>query len=529
MHFNSGYSETVALRDGSEVVLRLVRPDDKSLFSRGLGDLSSESRYLRFFTSKSHLNDRELHYLTEVDQQHHFAMGAVRVASDGSEQGLGVARFVAFEDREVAEPAIAVVDAMQGKGLGRLLFLRLLAAARERGVLQFRCEVLTENKAMRDLLRQLSPDALERDEGDHVVVKMPIPALAASVPMHTDEARGPSYRVFRLAAEQMLRLRRALFGAGSERARPSILDAIGHTPLVALGHVARDCRQPVWVKCEHLNPGGSVKDRMALAIVDAAEKAGAIHPGATLVEATAGNTGVSLAMVAAVRGYRVLCVMPEKMSTDKRRALRAMGVEVVIAENAPPGDPRNFQQVARRLATERDNAVLVDQFNAVANPLIHETTTGPEIWEQCGGDIGAFVAGVGTGGTITGVGRFLKKKRADIQIVLADPEGSGLSGLINDGELGPDSSYLVEGIGSSEIPGVLEPGLIDSAQSVSDAESFDMARRLVREEGLLVGGSAGTAVVAALRVAQRADIDGPVVALLPDHFDRYQSNIFAAS
>ena len=307
----------------------------------------------------------------------------------------------------------------------------------------------------------------------------------------------------------------------------SVLDAIGDTPLVKLRRVAREL--DVWVKCEHLNPGGSVKDRMALAIVDAAERAGELAPGATLVEATAGNTGVGLALVAAVRGYRVVCVMPEKMSHDKRRALRAMGCEVIITDNAPPGDPKNFQVVARRIAEER-GAVLTDQFNAAANPLIHEATTGPELWRQTEGRIAAFVAGVGTGGTITGVGRYLKRQAAraesTVKIVLADPAGSRLAGLVNDGALGDDGRYLVEGIGSSEKPGVLQHEVIDWAETVGDAESFDMAARLVREEGLLVGGSSGTAVAAAIRVAARDDIAGPVVALLPDHWDRYHSTIF---
>lgn len=523
MHFNSGFREVVTLRDGTEVVLRLVRPDDKELFIRGLGQMSSESRYMRFFTAKNRLSSGELHYLTEVDQVRHFALGAVRVEDDGTEVGVGVARFVAFAETEVAEPAIAVIDAMHGKGLGRLLFMRLIAAARERGITQFRCELLSENMPMRELLHHISPEAIERNEGDHIVVKMPIPDLGASAPSQSEEAQSPVYRLFSMVAERLVRFRRVFFRSGEPQV--SILDAIGNTPIVPLVRVAQGTRVPVWGKCEHLNPGGSVKDRMALAIVNAAEKAGKLKPGATLVEATAGNTGAALAMIAAVRGYDVVCVMPEKMSEDKRRSLRAMGVEVVITDNAPPGDPRNFQQVARRIAAERD-AVLTDQFNAEANPMAHEHGTGPEIWEQCGGDIGAFVAGVGTGGTITGVGRFLKRKRSSIKIVLADPLGSRLAGLINNGELGADGSYRVEGIGSSEVPGVFDPEVIDLAETVTDEESFEMARRLVREEGLLVGGSAGTAVAAALRVAQRDDIDGRVVALLPDHFDRYQTTIF---
>jgi cystathionine beta-synthase len=302
----------------------------------------------------------------------------------------------------------------------------------------------------------------------------------------------------------------------------SILDCIGGTPLVPLERVARGLAAPVLAKCEHLNPGGSVKDRIALAIVDDAERRGAIQPGGTLIEATAGNTGIGLALVAAVRGYKLVCVMPEKMSEDKRSALRALGAEVIITKNAPPSDPDNFQNVARRLAGER-GYFLTDQFRNAANARAHEEGTGPEILKQTGGKIGAFVAGAGTGGTISGVGRFLKARVPRVRIVLADPVGSRIAGLVRDGVLGKDGSYQVEGIGSSEPPEVLDIGVIDEAIEVSDEESFAMARRLMREEGLLVGGSAGTAVAAALQIAARAARPDPVVVLLPDGWDRYRS------
>ena len=305
----------------------------------------------------------------------------------------------------------------------------------------------------------------------------------------------------------------------------SILDHVGRTPLVVLQHVARGLPVPVLVKCEHMNPGGSVKDRIAVAIVADAEARGVLGPGATLVEATAGNTGMGLALVASVRGYRLVCVMPEKMSVDKRAALASLGARVVITPNAPPDSPDNFQNVARRLAREHadEGWFLTDQFCNPANVRAHEATTGPEILEQSGGNIGAFVAGAGTGGTITGVGRFLKARVPGIRVVLADPIGSGLARWVTDGVVGPDAPYLVEGIGTSRPPDVLDRSVIDASESVSDGESFAMARRLIREEGLYVGGSSGTAVVAAIRVASSGRARGPVVAILPDAWDRYRS------
>jgi cysteine synthase len=307
-----------------------------------------------------------------------------------------------------------------------------------------------------------------------------------------------------------------------------LLQAIGRTPLVRLRHIGADLSVPILVKCEHLNPGGSVKDRIAVAIVDDAEARGVLRPGDTIVEATAGNTGMGLALVASARGYRLACVMPEKMSEDKRSSLRMLGAEVIITRNAPLGDPDHFQTVARRLAEER-GWFLANQFRNQANVRAHETTTGPEILEQTGGDVGAFVAGVGTGGTITGVGRVLKARIPGVRIVLADPVGSRLAGLVREGVLGPDGAYQVEGIGSSEPSEVLDVGVIDDAESVSDDASFAMALRLIREEGLLVGGSAGTAVAAAVRYAKRVELRGPVVVVLPDSWDRYRSKPWMAA
>lgn len=303
---------------------------------------------------------------------------------------------------------------------------------------------------------------------------------------------------------------------------PSILDHIGQTPLVELKHIGRGLPVPVLVKCEHLNPGGSIKDRIARAIVDDAEQRGLLHPGMTLIEATAGNTGIGLALVAAARGYRLVCVMPEKMSSDKRDALRAMGAQVIVTPNAPPSSPDNFQNVARRLAAE-NNWFLTDQFENPANPRAHEETTAQELLDQVQGPIGAFVSGAGTGGTITGVGRRLKAINPQTRIVLADPVGSGLAHWVKTGELGPDGAYAVEGIGASKVPANLDRTVIDSAESVSDDEAFAMVRRLVREEGLYVGGSAGANLVAALRVAADGHLDGPVITVMCDSWDRYRA------
>ncbi len=302
----------------------------------------------------------------------------------------------------------------------------------------------------------------------------------------------------------------------------NLLAHIGRTPLVELGSIGRGLPVPVLVKCEHMNPGGSIKDRIALAIVDDAERRGVLQLGATLIEATAGNTGVGLALVAAARNYSLICVMPEKMSIDKRVALSALGARVIVTPNAPPSSDENFRNVARRLAVEH-GWFLTDQFNNPANVRVHEETTAVEILEQTSGSVGAFVAGAGTGGTISGVGRRLKATLPGVRVVLADPVGSGLAQWVETGALGADGSYAVEGIGGSEAPQNLLREVIDAAERVSDEESFAMVKRLVREEGLLVGGSAGTNVVAAVRVAARGGLSGPVVTVLPDGWDRYRA------
>ncbi len=308
----------------------------------------------------------------------------------------------------------------------------------------------------------------------------------------------------------------------SSPTRSGVLAHIGDTPLVPLGRIGAGLPVPVLVKCEHLNPGGSIKDRLALAIVEDAERRGALRPGMTLIEATAGNTGMGLALVAAARGYELVCVLPEKMSTDKRVALAAAGARVIVTPNAPPSHPEGFRSVARRLA-EQNGWFLTDQFNNPANVRAHEEGTGAEILAQTRGAVGAFVAGAGTGGTLSGVGRRLKSARPGVRVILADPLGSSLADWVETGVPGPDGSYRVEGIGASEPPANLHRAVIDGVERVSDEESFAMTLRLVREEGLLVGGSAGTNVVAALRVAARGGLEGPVVTVLPDAWDRYRA------
>ncbi|MGE0550165.1 MAG: PLP-dependent cysteine synthase family protein [Kofleriaceae bacterium] len=310
-----------------------------------------------------------------------------------------------------------------------------------------------------------------------------------------------------------------------------VIEAIGNTPLIELKRVTAGLPVKVFIKCEHLNPGGSVKDRTARAIIMDAEDRGQLGPGATIIEGTAGNTGVGLALIASARGYRCIVVLPEKMAVDKRIALRQLGAEVIIARNAPLKNPDNFRNVAARLA-EENGWFLTNQFHNPANVTAHYGTkwwrgTGEEIIEQMTAaghpTIGAFVSSSGTGGTISGVGRRLKERDPNTQIVLADPVGSSIADWINTGTLGPDGPFAVEGIGSGSVPGNLHRDVLDLGEKVSDAEAFAMVERLVKEEGLTVGGSTGVNVVAALRVAARGNLNGPVVTVAADQWDRYKS------
>ncbi len=303
----------------------------------------------------------------------------------------------------------------------------------------------------------------------------------------------------------------------------SFLDAVGHTPLVRLRAVTRGIRPVVLAKLEMLNPGGSVKDRIGLRMILAAERDGRLRPGGTIVEPTSGNTGHGLAIAAAIKGYRCIFVMPDKMSQEKIALLRAYGAEVVITPTAvPPESPESYYRVADRLTEEIPGAFQPNQYFNEENPKAHYDTTGPEIWEQTEGRIDVFVCGVGTGGTITGAARYLKERKPDLMVVGADPEGSLYSG----DEVHP---YLTEGIGEDFWPETFDPSLVDRWVRVPDRDAFRVARAITRQEGILVGGSSGTAVFAALEVSRSLDEDRTVVVILPDTGRNYLSKLYSDS
>ena len=301
----------------------------------------------------------------------------------------------------------------------------------------------------------------------------------------------------------------------------SLLDLIGNTPLVRLNRVTDGLAASVIAKVEYFNPGGSAKDRIAIGMINAAERDGILHTGGTLVEPTSGNTGVGLALVAQQRGYKCVFVCPDKVSVDKISVLRAYGAEVVVCPTAvDPDDPRSYYSVSDRLTREIDGAVKLDQYSNPANAEAHYMSTGPEIWRQTDGTVTHFVAGVGTGGTISGTGRYLKEvSHGRVRVIGADPVGSVYSG-------GTGRPYLVEGVGEDFWPTAYDRSIADEIVAVSDTDAFAMTRRLAREEGLLVGGSCGMAVVAALEIAARGDKNDVVVVLLPDSGRGYLTKVF---
>jgi cystathionine beta-synthase len=300
----------------------------------------------------------------------------------------------------------------------------------------------------------------------------------------------------------------------------NILHAVGRTPLVRLRRLGEGLAPALYGKIEAANPGGSTKDRVAVAMIADAEKAGTLKPGGTIIEATAGNTGVGLAMVAAVKGYRCIFVLPDKMSNEKIALLKAYGAEVVVTPTAvAPDSPESYGGVADRLAREIPGAWRPNQFTNLSNPEIHYRTTGPEIWEQTDGKVTHFVGGVGTGGSLSGIGKYLKERNPDIKVIGADPEGSILSG-------GTPGSWKVEGIGEDFVPKTFNGQVVDDWVRVGDAESFHIARECAKKEGILVGGSCGTALAAALRYARRLTPNDLVVVLCPDTGRNYMSKMY---
>lgn len=313
-------------------------------------------------------------------------------------------------------------------------------------------------------------------------------------------------------------------------ARPyeSVLDTVGWTPLIRLNRVHDGARTPIYAKAEFFNPGGSVKDRIGLAMIEGYERAGTLKKGGTVVEGTSGNTGVGLAIAAAIKGYRCVFTMPDKMSQEKVRLLKAFGAEVIITPTAvPPDHPDSYMSVAKRVVAETPGAVFANQFYNPVNPEVHYNTTGPEIWEQTQGRVTHFVSAAGTGGTISGAGKYLKEQNSSIRIIGGDPAGSIFAEYHRTGEKGESHPYKVEGVGNDKIPSTLWFDVIDEFRVISDRDAFTIARRLTREEGLFAGGSAGLIVKLACDVAREVnDPNALVVCVLPDTGERYLSKLY---
>jgi cystathionine beta-synthase len=307
----------------------------------------------------------------------------------------------------------------------------------------------------------------------------------------------------------------------------NILEAIGRTPLIKLNRIVGGAKAEVWAKCDYLNPGGSVKDRVGIAMVEDAERRGLLKPGGTIVEGTSGNTGMGLAMVAAIRGYKAIFTMSDKQSKEKADALKALGADVIVCPTAvPPDDPRSYHQVVEKLAHDIPGAYHPNQYTNPANPEVHYRTTGPEIWEDTEGRLTHLVVGMGTGGTIAGLGRFFKEKKPSVKIIGADPAGSILYDFFHTGKVVKAETYKVEGIGEDFFPTTLDFSVIDDVIRVTDKESFLAARRLARMEGIWAGGSSGTAVAAALQALPSLTERDCMVVFIPDSGSRYLSKLY---
>jgi cystathionine beta-synthase len=307
----------------------------------------------------------------------------------------------------------------------------------------------------------------------------------------------------------------------------NILESVGHTPLIRLNRMSKDLKPQIWIKAEMLNPGGSVKDRIGITMIDEAEKKGLLRPGGTIIEGTSGNTGMGLALVAAVRGYKCVFTTTDKQSKEKVDLLKALGAEVIVCPTAvEPEDPRSYYSVARKLAREIPNSYYPNQYDNPSNPEAHYCTTGPEIWEDTEGKITHFVCGMGTGGTISGVGKFLKEKNPKVKIIGVDPEGSLYFDFHKTGKIAKARTYVVEGIGEDFFPTTMDMQILDDVIQVNDEECFVIARRLAKLEGLFTGGSGGGCLSATLRLAKELSADHYVVALLPDTGMRYLSKVY---